>query len=81
MSDTISEPNGSTEDGSSVSEKHGHAPQGDLSNLPDLETTLAAYLKQYRDDGLEGLKILHYKGQTSRLLDHKDSLEAYFNLF
>ena len=42
------------------------------------KTTLAAYLKQYRDGGLEGLKILRYKGQPSRLLDHKDSLEAYF---
>jgi transposase len=42
------------------------------------KTTLAAYLKQYRDDGLEGLKVLRYKGQPSQLLDHKDSLEAYF---
>lgn len=42
------------------------------------KTTLAAYLKQYRDGGLEGLKIIRYKGQPSRLLDHKDSLEAYF---
>ncbi len=32
------------------------------------KTTLATHLKQYRNGGLEGLKILGYKGQPSRLL-------------
>jgi transposase len=42
------------------------------------KTTLAGYLKQYRDGGLEGLKELRYKGQTSVLLEHKTTLEAHF---
>ena len=42
------------------------------------KTTLAAYLKQYLEGGLEGLKALGYKGQPNRLLEHKGSLEAYF---
>lgn len=42
------------------------------------KTTLAAYLKQYRDGGLEGLKQFGYRGQPSALLEHKQSLEAYF---
>jgi transposase len=42
------------------------------------KTTLAAYLKQYQDGGLEGLKVLRYKGQPSTLLEHKPTLEAYF---
>ncbi len=41
------------------------------------KTTLAAYLKQYLEGGLEGLKTLRYKGQPNSL-EHKDSLEAYF---
>ena len=42
------------------------------------KTTLAAYLKQYRDGGLEGLKQLGYRGQPSALFEHRHSLEAYF---
>jgi transposase len=42
------------------------------------KTTLAAYLKQYRDRGVEGLKELHYKGQPSALNEHAPTLEAYF---
>lgn len=42
------------------------------------KTTLAAYLKQYRDHGLEGLKVLHYKGNPSDLNEHATTLEAYF---
>ncbi len=42
------------------------------------KTTLCAYLKQYRDGGLEGLKELHYKGRPSALNEHPSSLEAHF---
>jgi transposase len=42
------------------------------------KTTLTTYLKQYLDSGLEGLKTLRYKGQPSVLLEHKQTLEAYF---
>lgn len=42
------------------------------------KTTLAAYLKQYREGCLEGLKELHYKGRSSALNEHASSLEAYF---
>jgi len=42
------------------------------------KTTLATYLKQYRDGGLEGLKQLSYKGQPSALHEHRTTLEAYF---
>ena len=37
-----------------------------------------AYLKRYRDGGLEGLKALHYKGRANALLDHRPTLEAHF---
>jgi transposase len=42
------------------------------------KTTLAAYLKQFRNGGLEGLKQLNYKGRPNKLHDHRTSLEAYF---
>ena len=42
------------------------------------KTTLAAYLKQYRDGGLDGLKQFSYKGQPSALNEHAPTLEAYF---
>ena len=42
------------------------------------KTTLASYLKQYRDHGLDGLKVLHYKGNPSALNEHATTLEAYF---
>jgi len=42
------------------------------------KTTLAAYLKQYKDRGIEGLKELHYKGSPSALNEHVPTLEAYF---
>lgn len=41
-------------------------------------TTLATYLKQYRDGGLDGLKQFSYKGQPSALNEHMPTLEAYF---
>ena len=42
------------------------------------KTTLAAYLKQYLDGGVEGLKHLGYKGQPSVLHQHEPTLEAHF---
>ena len=42
------------------------------------KTTLASYLKQYREGGLEGLKQSHYKGKPNELSKHATSLEAYF---
>ena len=42
------------------------------------EKTLSTWLKIYRDSGLEGLKILNYKGQPSALNNHVSSLETYF---
>jgi transposase len=40
--------------------------------------TLASYLKQYRDGGVERLKQLGYKGQPSALNAHRASLEEHF---
>jgi len=40
--------------------------------------TLAAYLKQYRDGGVERLKRLKYKGQPSALNAHRVDLEEHF---
>jgi len=42
------------------------------------KTILAAYLKQYLDGGMEGLKQLGYKGQPSVLHQHQLTLEAHF---
>lgn len=42
------------------------------------KTTLTAYLRQYLDGGVEGLKQLGYKGQPSTLNEHKGTLEGYF---
>ena len=42
------------------------------------KTPLAAYLRQYMDGGVEGLKQLGYKGQPSVLHQHELTLEAHF---
>jgi transposase len=42
------------------------------------ETTLTTYLKQYLADGLDGLKVLGYRGATSAMEAHATSLENYF---
>ena len=41
------------------------------------KTTLAVYLKQYKEGGLEKLKELHYKGRRSALNEHAPTIEAY----
>jgi len=47
---------------------------------PLTEKTLSTWLKTYRDSGLEGLKVLNYKGRPSDLNHHISSLEDYFRL-
>ena len=42
------------------------------------EKTLSTWLKMYRDSGVDGLKVLKYKGQPSELNSHMSSLEEYF---
>ncbi|HEY4034551.1 MAG TPA: helix-turn-helix domain-containing protein [Ktedonobacteraceae bacterium] len=42
------------------------------------ENTLRDYLRQYRDEGIEGLKRLEFYQPSSELLKHRESLEAYF---
>ena len=42
------------------------------------KTTLTTYFKQYRQDGIEGLKQWNYKGQPSALNAHADTIEGYF---
>lgn len=42
------------------------------------KTTMAKYLRIYKDEGLEGLKRLAYKGKPNELLMHRDTLEAHF---
>jgi transposase len=41
-------------------------------------TTLASYLKQYKEGGIERLRHLGYTGKTNELLKHKTTLEEYF---
>lgn len=42
------------------------------------EKTLTNWLKIYRDNGIEGLKKLAYKGSPSRLNVYSDMLKKYF---
>jgi transposase len=42
------------------------------------KTTLAKYLKTYRDGGIEGLKVFNYKGTVSELTQHADTIKAHF---
>jgi len=42
------------------------------------KTTLAVYLNQYQQEGIERLKQLGYKGQPSELREHISTLEGYF---
>ena len=42
------------------------------------KTTMAKYLRLYQEGGIDGLKRLNYKGKPNELLNHKDTLEAYF---
>lgn len=42
------------------------------------ESTLTAYLWQYINGGVEGLKKLGYRGKPNELMKHADSLEQYF---
>jgi transposase len=42
------------------------------------KTTLTVYLRQYKEDGIEGLQRLDYHGQPSALNEHGASVEAYF---
>ena len=52
---------------------------GEIGRLCDIrEKTLSTWLKIYRDSGLEGLKVLKYKGRPSELNSHIFSLENYF---
>lgn len=41
-------------------------------------TTLVTYFRQYEEGGIEALKDLDYKGQSSQLNQHMASLKAYF---
>lgn len=41
-------------------------------------TTLVSYLRQYKAGGIEALKQLHYKGQSSQLNEHIPTLKAHF---
>ena len=42
------------------------------------KTSLATYLKDYRDGGIDALKRLEFKGQSSELNSHAASLEEHF---
>lgn len=42
------------------------------------ETTLATYLRQYQEGGIDRLKELGYRGKTSELDEHQETLKAYF---
>jgi len=51
----------------------------DICRLAGISTTtLSTYLKTYRDGGIDALKRLNYKGQSSELNAHMESMEQYF---
>jgi transposase len=51
----------------------------DICRLTDIcSTTLTEYLREYREGGIEALKILAFRRPRSDLEDHCTSLEAYF---
>ena len=39
--------------------------------------TLASYLKEYKDGGIESLKQIRYQGKDNELSDHASTLEIY----
>lgn len=54
-------------------------PHKEIGRLCQItRATLSTWLTMYRDSGLEGLKVLNYKGQPSELNSHISSLEEYF---
>ena len=51
----------------------------DICNLCQItKGTLAKYIKQYQLGGVEGLKILDYKGRPRELNQHGDMFKEYF---
>ena len=54
-----------------------HKQIGQLCQIGS-RTTLSSYLQQYKEGGIEALKVLHYKGQPSQLNAHTASLKAHF---
>src|SRR5271170_4358589 len=54
-------------------------PHKDICRLTDIcSTTLTEYLREYREAGIEALKILAFRRPRSDLEAHRASLEAYF---
>jgi transposase len=54
-------------------------PHKQIAKLTGItKKTLTQYLKDYQAGGIEGLKRLDYKGQPSKLHEHRQSLEDYF---
>ena len=58
------------------SQNLSHEMIAKLCNISSV--TLTTYLKQYRDDGIDRLKLRLHKGKTNELNIHAESLEQYF---
>jgi transposase len=51
----------------------------EICRLTDVcSTTLTDYVRDYKDGGIEALKILPFRRQRSDLEDHRDTVESYF---
>lgn len=51
----------------------------DICRLANLcSTTVTAYVREYKEGGIEALKTLHFKGQPSDLETYRGTLEEHF---
>ena len=59
--------------------KSQNLPHQMISKLCNISSvTLTTYVKQYRDGGIDRLKLRVHKGKTNELNSHAESLEKYF---
>lgn len=54
-------------------------PHKEIKRLEQIsENTLLGYLREYQEGGIERLKKINFRRQTSELEEHRNTLEAYF---
>ena len=54
-------------------------PHATIASILDIdEGTLRAYLRAYRQGGIEQLKSIHWQGPQSELSQHQDTLKNFF---
>ena len=54
-------------------------PHKEIKRLEQIsENTLLGYLREYQEGGIERLKKINFRRQTSELEEHRNTLESYF---